>query len=84
LEVGGSRSEVQCPGFDVGRREEANWEEGVAGIKRFEDIQAWQEARELTRMVYDTSDEDEEPDRRVYPLPGEKAQNPASDIGHRT
>jgi four helix bundle protein len=27
----------------------------VTGIKRFEDIQAWQEARELTRMVYAVS-----------------------------
>ena len=27
----------------------------MTAIKRFEDIQAWQEARELTRMVYRTS-----------------------------
>jgi len=48
---------------------EAIREDQVTGIKRFEDIQAWQEARELTRMVYNTSDEDKELDQRIHPLP---------------
>ena len=52
-----SSFEFRVSGFESGTKKTSNFhkEESMATFKKFEEIEAWKKARELTKRIYDLS-----------------------------